>query len=332
MQVPLRAPRFPVAGSRLKALYGRASTFSLPLGPNIEPAGLRGYYIDFREKAAAPKWPPPWFPFPGFHRFIAIGQWGLGAFEHYLETGDEQWLEAAADAGRYLVSEQESEGHLAGAWPEPCDYPHTFRMKGPWLSGMAQGHCASLLVRLYHETGSPEMAEASQKALGPMGIPHAEGGVAAELDGRALPEEYPTSPPSFVLNGAIYAVWGYHDVAQGLADSEAGARFQEATETLVTNIARWDTGYWSRYDLYRHPLGVTNIASPSYHALHINQLRALFLLTRNAEFTNFADRFTTYANRAANRGLALAHKVMFRLIVPRNEVLASRLPWTGRGH
>lgn len=332
MKPPVSFRRGQLARPGLEGFFGKASTFSLPLGHNIDPDRVRGYYIDLREKAVAPTWPPPWFPFPGFHRFIAIGQWGLGAFEHYLETADERWLVAAVESGRHLVAEQTKEGRGAGGWPEPCDYPHTFFMRGPWLSGMAQGHCASLLARLYVETGSAEMAEASRQALRPMAVPRSQGGVAAALDGSLLPEEYPTSPPSFVLNGAIYALWGYYDVAQGLGDADALRAFRDATEGLASNIRRWDTGYWSRYDLYRHPLGATNIASPSYHALHINQLRAFALLTENREFAGAADRFARYADRIVNRWRALARKVAFRLVVPRNHAVASRLPWRDREH
>ena len=74
-------------------------------------------------------------------------------------------------------------------------------------------------------------------------------------------EEYPTEPPSFVLNGAIFAAWGVRDVAVGLADAEARGLFAAVVETLAGAVDRWDTGYWSLYDLYPHR--VRNVASPS---------------------------------------------------------------------
>ena len=83
---------------------------------------------------------------------MAVPQWGLGAYERYLAGDGEQWLAAAVAAGRYLVAEQAREGELGGAWFEPFDYPHTFDVRGPWISAMAQGQCASLLVRLHRET------------------------------------------------------------------------------------------------------------------------------------------------------------------------------------
>ena len=46
-----------------------------------------------------------------------------------------------------------------------------------------------------------------------------------------------------------------------------GAHFPTTGQTHY-----WTGNGWSRYDLYPHPL--TNVASPFYHRLHIEQLRA----------------------------------------------------------
>jgi hypothetical protein len=310
---------------------GKSSQFDLPPGSQVEAGAVRGYYVDFREKATSPTWPPEWFPFPGFHRFIALGQWGLGAYERHIANEPGDWLAVALEAGEHLVGEQLESGGGAGGWPEPEDYPHTLRMRGPWLSAMAQGHCASLLVRLHCESARPDFAQAARRALQPYGVPTSEGGVQALLDGRPFPEEYPTTPPSFVLNGAIYAIWGLYDVWIGLGDDAAGELFHEMSDALALSLDRWDLGYWSRYDLYPHP-GLINIASPNYHRLHINQLRALGRLSSRPDFDATAARFRSYADGRRDRLHALARKVAFRLIVPRNHVLAGRLPWEHPPH
>jgi hypothetical protein len=307
------------------------SSFRLPVGSHVEPGSVRGYYIDLREKAEVAGWPPPWFPFPGYHRYIALGQWGLAAVERHVAGEPGDWLEAAVRGGEYLVSEQIGGGARAGAWVEPESYPHTFRMRGPWLSAMAQGLCVSLLVRLHLQTGRDEFAEAAARGLAPLDVPTAEGGALALLDGRPFPEEYPTTPASYVLNGAIYALWGVYDVAVGLDDERAQGAFAAYVDTLALNIGRWDSGYWSLYDLYRHP-GVRNIASLSYHTLHINQLRALHELAPREELALAADRFEGYSARRTARMRALAHKVAFRLVVPRNRVIGHRLPWLHPEH
>jgi hypothetical protein len=180
---------------------------------------------------------------------------------------------------------------------------------------MAQGQGASLLVRLAAETGEDRFADAARRALGPLRVPVAEGGVSAPLDGRALPQEYPTDPPAHVLNGAIFALWGLHDAGAGLGDEAAARAFDAGVETVASSIQRWDTGRWSRYDLYPHP--VVNVATPAYHRLHISLLRSLDLARPRPELRAAAERFERYAARPANQAGALARKVAFRVRVPR---------------
>ena len=292
----------------------------------ISPVRPQGYYIDLREKAELPEWPPAWWPYPGWHRYIALGQWGLGHYERFILGEGEEWLESALMGGDHLVETQLS-GKLDGAWHEPEDYPHTFQVPGPWVSAMAQGLCASFLTRLYVTTGREEFAETARRAVRAMKIPTEAGGCSAPLDGAAFPEEYPTTPPSFVLNGAIYAVYGVIDVALATGDEEARRQADEMVDAISTNLHRWDLGYWSRYDLFPHR--VTNIASASYHTLHVNQLRALQLVAPRPELEETADRWAGYAASRVCRTRALAAKVFFRLVIPRNRI-GRRLPWVHR--
>jgi heparosan-N-sulfate-glucuronate 5-epimerase len=302
-------------GARLRSPDGRplAERGPLPLGPSIDVAGIRGYYIDFRVKTDEARWPPPWFPWPGFHRFMAIAQWGLGAYERYLLGQGEAWLAAATATARYIVDEQRLDGRLRGGWPEPRAYTHTFRTGSGWLSGMAQGQCASLLVRVGLETGDDRFLEVARTGLEPMRLSTKQGGVRAHLGGGTFFEEYPTDPPSFVLNGGIFALWGVYDVWRALEDDGAGQLFAEACDTSCEHIVRWDTGFWSRYDLYPHP--IVNVASPSYHTLHIDQLTALDALYPSAPLQAAARRFSAYAASPVRRMRALAHKVAFRMVV-----------------
>lgn len=251
---------------------------------------------------------------------MAVAQWGLGCYERFLDGDGEAWLAAALKAGDFLVETQEREGPVRGGWYEPNDYPHTFDIRGPWLSAMAQGQCASLLARLYRESGRAGFAEAARAGLRPGAVP------TAELAGQPFPEEYPTEPPSFVLNGAVFALWGLHDASRMLGDDAAGTAFGVGVDTLARNIHRWDTGYWSRYDLYPHP--VKNVASPWYHTLHVNQLRALNALAPRPELDHARIRFEEYARSPVKRSRALVRKVAFRLLVPKNPDVARKLPWT----
>ena len=309
--------------SKTGGFLSSARALSLPPGEQVDAEGLGGYHIDLSLKADETGWPPPWLGPTA--PYVAQAQWALGSYERYLKTSDERWLEWALAAGRHLARSQEPAGRLHGGLMHRERFPHTFQLSPPWLSAMAQGQAASLLVRVYRETGDEAFAEAASRALMPLDVPVAEGGVRAELDGGPFYEEYPTTPSSYVLNGGIFALWGCRDVAVALGDSAASRLWREGLEVLVTGIDRWDMGFWSRYDLYPH--AVPNVASSFYHVLHIDQLRAMQRLEARPELDRAVERFSGYLASRRSRAEAFARKALFRLVVPRNRLLANRFPW-----
>jgi heparosan-N-sulfate-glucuronate 5-epimerase len=296
-----------------------AASLDLPVGGQVTPGELRGYYIDFASKVTEPVWPPSWLPPREQQIHCETIQWALGCLERHLATEDERWLSAALEAAGYL-SEIQSD---SGGWEHLTPMPHTYHLAAPWLSALAQGEGASLFARLHLLTGDPAHADTARQALHSMELPVERGGVLAGLGDGTLPEEYPTSPPSFVLNGAIFALWGFYDVGIGLDDAQAAQAFDDGAETLAANIARWDLGYWSRYDLYPHPL--VNVASPAYHQLHITQLKAITLIAPDSRFDRVRERFEGYQRSRISRWRAFAAKAAFRLRVPRNRLLGRRM-------
>jgi hypothetical protein len=300
-------------------------SFDEPVGSRIDAEAVRGYYIDLRVKARAPTLPSRWPGLVDALNWDAVGQWALGCYERYLDGGDERWLSAMRQGGDFLLSNLHEGGVRDGGLLHRYLLGHTFPVLPPSLSAMAQGQAASVFVRLHLETGADVYADAALRALGPMYLPVAEGGTRALLDGGPWPEEYPTDPPSFVLNGGLFALWGYYDVAVGLGDDRARQEFELGLATLARNVHRWDTGRWSRYDLLPHPF-VANVASLAYHALHTNQLRAMQRIAPRAEVGEVLVRFERYGASGSRRARAFAHKSLFRLAVPRNPRLARRWP------
>ena len=132
-------------------MFGSSRSFPAAIGSMIEPGGVGGYYIDFSFKATSPSWPPAERTEIAKHFHVATAQWGLGAFERFLRGEGEVWLHAARAAGDELVSSQRDDG----SWPHLVAMPHTFRLEPPWLSAMAQGEAASLLVRLHAQSREP---------------------------------------------------------------------------------------------------------------------------------------------------------------------------------
>lgn len=305
-------------------LWSNARSFFLPVGRYIDPTGVRGYPIDLRVKADRPR---PQVPEWAHHRtslHVGVTQWGLGCHERWLAGEGQAWLDAAVAAGRHLVAIQQEDGR----WLHQAPLAHTFVLPPPWASGITQGQGASLLVRLHAQTGEEGFAEAAQRALEPLSSPQRDGGVCGDLAGHPWPEEYPTTPQSHVLNGAIFALWGMRDVTVGLGSAAAGDSYRRGVDALAANLHRYDTGSWSLYSLFPHP--VRNRASSFYHDLHVNQLTAMSQLTPRPEFDEFRQRWADYAGSRYDQSKAFIWKVAFRLLVPRNRLLARRAPWTRR--
>jgi heparosan-N-sulfate-glucuronate 5-epimerase len=270
--------------------------------------------------------PAGWDRLSGQLNWDAPAQWALGCHEHWLETRDRRWLDAMRTGGELLIRHIDADGGLRHTYL----LGHTFPLLPPSLSAMAQGQAASVLVRLQLETGDDRFGDAALRVLEPLYVDTPAGGTRAWLDGGPWLEEYPTDPPSYVLNGGIFAIWGLYDAALGLGDARARAEFDACAGTLARNVHRWDTGRWSRYDLFPHPF-LVNVASLAYHALHTNQLRAMQRIAPREEVAPVLRRFEDYAASRALRARAFGGKSAFRLAVPRNQRLARVWPGPVRG-
>jgi heparosan-N-sulfate-glucuronate 5-epimerase len=308
--------------------FSSAKRLRLLPGRQVDRSRLRGYYIDFHPKTLSDgAWPPEWLQ-EGYG-YVKLAQVALGHFERYVSTGDADALHFADSAAAFFVTTQQPRGSAdEGGWYHQFPYAHRAQLRPPWLSAMAQGQAASLLLRVYLETGREELAHSALLAMRPFDRPVERGGVTSVIGSSLFAEEYPTTPASHVLNGAVFALWGVRDVAETLHDASVRLLHDDLLSGLVSTLPRFDLGTWSRYDLYPKP--PVNIASSFYHRLHISQLQALALLYGDSAFTKAEGRFVSYEQRAALRFAAFMRKVAFRLRVPRPKLqIPSSLPSAG---
>ena len=125
-------------------------------------------------------------------------------------------------------------------------------------------------------------------------------------------EEYLTQPPTHILNGFLWALWGVYDYQRLTGDPRAQELWERSLLTLEKNLGRYDTGCWSLYDL--SPTRLRNVASPFYHALHLVQLEVMHRLTGKAFFKEYLERWRGYRENGFCRRRAWLQKVVFKLL------------------
>jgi heparosan-N-sulfate-glucuronate 5-epimerase len=297
--------------------------------PNSCADELGEYYMLFREKAdyrgAYDASGIPQLDYHGHiglqYNPIAIAQYGLGNYNLWRQTGDDERRRKFFLVADWLVSHLEANAHGLAVWNHHFDWEYRNTLKAPWYSALAQGQGTSVLVRAHKEAATDRSVgsqydakylEAAQRALACFSKPASEGGVAFTDDrGDLWFEEYIVSPPTHILNGFIWAAWGVHDYFLATRDAAARKLFSGAVQTLLRNLGRYDLGFWSLYEQSGTPLPM--VASAFYHRLHIVQLHVMHRLTGQEEFARVAERWEGYSRSRVYRTRAFCYKSVFKL-------------------
>jgi heparosan-N-sulfate-glucuronate 5-epimerase len=272
------------------SLVGRGVAFQhQPLGRHIDPGGLAGYYCDFRHKAKDASRYSDGIPRDGSgHRLewpIPVAQAALGYWELLLEGQDVEGPFLAL--ANWLV---EHATPAAGGLVWRCNVAvPKYGLSPGWPSAMAQSEGISVLLRAEALSGREHYRDVARAGLAPLLMPVSAGGVARELDGQLVLEEYPAAAPAAVLNGWIVALLGVHELATATGDERARTLFARSLSSLMTLLPRYDIGWWSLYSLYDH--GLPDLAKPFYQRLHPVLLDALRLVRPDRRLAGMARRW-----------------------------------------
>jgi len=278
------------------------------VGRAFVPGQLAGYFNDLTGKAdwkgrTGPHGVPvvrtdtaESFAFP-----IVIFQWGLGNWDRALLTGEDARKQYLMAAARWAVETLDEKGGWS-CWHE------LRRPTISFYSAMAQGEGLSVLARAHSLDPDGPWLEAGSRAFHFLMNSGAEG-LTRDLDGLTVLEEYPGDVMPSVLNGWMFALVGVADHALATGDPTVAATADRLAADLAKALPRFDTGYWSTYDLGG------NLTSPFYHDLHSAQLAALAMLfpKHRSEFDATRLKFEAYAGNRFKRMRAIAVKIRQKL-------------------
>ena len=174
-----------------------------------------------------------WFPGKGF-QFHPLAN--FGALNALVQSGD-------ADGTRRLADALLARGVPRGP---ALRWEYYFRFGTgipPWTSGMAQAVAAQALSRASALLADPSLLQAAGRAFAAVPL--------------ALVQQLATGPwiklysfdREVVLNAQLQSILSLQDYAQATNDPNAAGLAQQLTASAQALLPRFDTGYWSLYEL-----------------------------------------------------------------------------------
>ena len=243
---------------------------------------------------------------------IAVSQWGLGNYNLWKDTNDEIYFNKFILSADWLVQNIKKNDKGLYVWMHYFDFEYRDILKSPWYSGLAQGQGISLLVRSYKETNNIIYKNIIEKVIDTFNYNIEEGGVNyQDSSGYNWIEEYIVFPPTHILNGFIWGLWGLYDYAIFFNNKQVLEKFNDYNHTIKNNLQIFDLKYWSKYE--QSGTFLPMIASEFYHRLHIVQLKIMFIITKDEIYKKYYKKWDLYLKNISYKYLSKLHKIIFKV-------------------
>lgn len=149
-------------------------------------------------------------------------------------------------------------GERARVFPYGYDFvanPRTPVLRAGWVSAL--GHVsAAMALEMYHRrTGDPLYLTYTRQAFAALSVDAGPYAMVTRRNGLTFLEEYPTDPPSYVLNGNNESLLGLDVFARRYGDARAAALREEVLASLRTTLPLYEVvttpSVVTSYDLLR---------------------------------------------------------------------------------
>jgi len=246
----------------------------------------------------------------------AIAQFALARHDQYVAQGTPESKDAfLRQASWFLRSGKRVQDDIL-LWEYDFDFEWRTTLRKPWRSALAQGQALSVLLRAHQASSREEFLSAAHRGFNAFrrDIRH-EGGVIFRDGDSVWLEELIMQPPTHVLNGFIWALWGVRDYAVYTKDPYARKLHDDCVRTLLRHLPDYDVGFWTLYD----SLPAYSLAAPRmpvsryYQRLHSVQMEAMHRLTGEAAFARYARQWESYLRNPFASALGQLWKIFFKL-------------------
>lgn len=267
---------------------------------------LHGYYNNMMEKVLrAPEYintnEMPYqklgygkiFYFP-----VGVFQYAFGLLDLFYKTGEQKYKDKFKHCADWALKKQLE----SGAW----DNFSYYYPQNPY-GAMAQGQGASLLIRAYEQFKDKEYVHAAKKAIDFMIVDIKDGGCTLYSKEDVIFLEYPHRKA--VMNGWIFSWWGLYDYVLVTQDnSHYKELLDKSCNSLINTLPLFCKSYWSMYDLENR------ISSPFYHNLHIAQMQAMYNLTGEQVFDDYAKQWARQQKNLLCQSVAFIKKSIQKIM------------------
>lgn len=238
------------------------------------------YFLDMKSKGIYPGEINDGIPvfyldgkYPVFF-YITILNYGLGLLNRRNDGEDVTYdIQKVVD---FILKNQGEDG--AWRYEFPSEAEHELADGG--ASGMTQGLAISFLIRcsriglIDKPTCLVAISRAKDRMLSQECV--------SCYNGVKFIEEFHT-PGKSILNGSIFALLGLYDYCDFIGDKKM---FDQYLSDLKAILPKFCFSFWSYYNLH----GM--ICSKFYQQLHIDQMNALYLLTEDTIFRQYAKKWS----------------------------------------
>lgn len=212
---------------------------------------------------------------------VTIAQTAIGCYHNFLRDKDPKERKILLDQIDWLKHNWVPVGNDGAAYQ--YHFAWSYGLKPGWRSGLAQGQAISALIRYYYLSGDGSVLPLIKRLKNYMLVPTDRGGlVATSRQGGMWIEEFPSSPPSFVLNGFMSATFGLYEFTKLFAhDKAAQDELERAIASIRLSLPGYDTGNWMYLDRKSPPYPK---ASNGYAIGYIYQTRTLWQIAGDPLF------------------------------------------------
>lgn len=121
----------------------------------------------------------------------------------------------------------------------------------PYNSAFSQAVNVHLMIHVFCLTGEERYIETARKGADALIAPIADGGLTNDADGETWFEEGPNVQglAPYILNAHIYSINVLFLLAERTGDGKYAEAARRGAASLERLLYKFDTGYWTRYDL-----------------------------------------------------------------------------------